>query len=338
MRLRRQSIYLKIFGVSLLVLIPPLLLSKVHLQYSLLLISPAFLLIALIVWRLVRPLRKLRDQVRLREQSAAFMKPISLQRDDEFEDLAQSFNLLLSKLDQRQKQNEAFVADLAHEFKNPVAAMRSAAEQLDKPGPLDAERKQKLAKIMLRSTAQLNSLVSDFLSLARAEAGLHDQERETFDFVALGRALIDEVKQDPRFELKVCCLETKQEHLAFKGVASQIEITLRNLLINAASFAGKDGRVCLRIRNDLEYLYFSVEDSGPGIPEQDRAHIFDRFFSRRSAKQGKSQGSGLGLAMCKAIIEAHGGQISLADNETGHTEFIGKLPFFANIKRQDEPK
>ena len=274
-------------------------------------------------WRMVRPLEQLREQV-LDRKRASSMAPITLERDDEFGDLAAAFNSLLQALDERSRANEAFAADLVHELKNPVATVAAVAERLESGQPLDDARLARLARALRASSSRLDALASQFLELARAEAGLQSAERDPIDLSAMARGLVEGVAADARFAEVDFRLQA-EEPAIIEGAAERLETALRNLLDNAARFAarahpGGGGEVVVEVTVDGEVVQLVVADNGPGVAPEDLPRIFDRFFSRREG------GTGLGLALTQAIIVAHGGRIS-ADSAPGQgCRFTVTLP------------
>ena len=280
----------------------------------------AGLLGAWLGWRMVRPVEQLRRQVLARTRPRVSTQPVVLDREDEIGDLADSFNELLDALRQRNDDYQSFVEDLAHEMKNPVAALRVAAERMD--GPLDEERAQRLGRVVRDSSQRLDDLVTRFLELARAEAGLKEVAREEVDLVELVRGLLD--AQDPRYGEQRRALDAPQAAIVL-GAPSQLETAVRNLLHNAASFAGEAGVVRVLIAPEGSWWTVAVRDSGPGVDEADRERIFERFFTRRSGRGG----TGLGLAMTRAVVEAHGGTVQVEDSRGGDAAgacFVVKLP------------
>jgi two-component system sensor histidine kinase ChvG len=250
--------------------------------------------------RMVRPIEWLRERVLEKARSANPRADIDLRGGEEVRDLAEAFNDLLGALDEKRRANEAFAADLVHEFKNPVAAIRSAAESLKSGGAADEKRAARIAKILETSSAQLDALVSQFLELARAEAGMPNEDRVDVDLAALAQGIANAHANDQvRFDVNV-------EPVSVVGVPTRLDSLVRNLIDNAASFAGENGEVRIRVRREGEEAVLEVSDSGPGIPSADLPRVFDRFFSAR--KQGR--GTGLGLALVKATAEAHGGSVS----------------------------
>jgi two-component system sensor histidine kinase ChvG len=251
-------------------------------------------------WRMVRPLELLRRQV-VEKGASADLSPVELDRDDEFGDLARAFNQLLAALAARSAANEAFAADLVHELKNPLAAVRAVADSLESGRPVDAERAARLSRALRGSTERLEALARAFLELARAEAGLVGHPREPLDLGELLSALAEEEPpvEGGRVEL------IAGGPLPVQGDAERLETALRNLIANAWSFAGTEERVpSLRLRAWAEEgaAIVEVEDNGVGLAEDELERVFSRFYSRRPG------GTGLGLALVRAIAEAHQGR------------------------------
>jgi signal transduction histidine kinase len=279
-------------------------------------------------WRMALPLAQLKQQALAQaaraapEGGAPPEHALVLDRDDEFGDLATAFNALLAALEREKREHEAFVADLVHELKNPVAAVRASAEALQRT-EVDPKRAARLASILTTSSARLDQVVTRFLELARAQAGLPAAERQTVDAGELARGVADSTSADPRFA-NVTFTVAGPAHAVMTGVATAVESALRNLVENAASFAplGEgEARVWVDVEAKPDAVILRVRDSGPGITEEDLPHVFDRFFTKRKT----GMGTGLGLALVKAVAEGHGGratvQSQLGDGATFSLSF-----------------
>jgi signal transduction histidine kinase len=270
-------------------------------------------------WRMIRPLDHLRRQaMQLVPQARA--KALQLGRDDEFGDLAHAFNSLLSALDERRKANEAWVADLTHEFKNPVAAIRAAAESLAN-GPPDPVRLARLARVLNDSSQRLDALVTQLLELARAEGGMKNEARTEVDLAQMARGIAGTLKAVEPFKDVTVSVDGRWS-VCVEGVPARLESALRNLMDNAASFAGPGGWV--RVHMDIvgNDAVVTVSDSGPGISPEDLPRVFERFYTTR----GERRGTGLGLALTRAVVEAHGGRIQVTSPPAHGAVFEFTLP------------
>lgn len=278
--------------------------------------------------RIVAPVEALRRQALAAAGSLgsprplAAPPPLAMRGQDEITDLAAAFNTLLTKLHHREGENERFVADLVHEFKNPVAAVRAAAEALGE-GPVDEARARRLGKVLLDSSARLDALVSQFLELARAEAGLSREERAPVDVAALARGLVEATRA--RYEQVELVVDAEHEATVL-GVPHGLDTLLRNLIENAASFALPAGdapaRVVVEVIPADDHVLARVTDSGPGIAREDLDRVFTRFFTTR----GRARGTGLGLALVRATAEAHGGSVRVTSEPGSGATFEVVLP------------
>jgi signal transduction histidine kinase len=281
-----------------------------ELRFLTTLVLPLGLLLAWwLGWRMVRPLEQLQRQARLRAEQIGERRrpsPLDVGRGDEFGDLATSFNALLDALEERNATTASRTADLAHELKNPVAAIRSAAEALQRGAP-DPARAERLGRILSDSSQRLDDAITALLELSRAEAGLADQERRPVDLGALVRGIAGQMGDEPRWaglEFGVA----GPEELRSVGVEAALESALRNLLANAASFAAS--RVSVELAARPAGVEVTVRDDGPGIPAEALPHVFERFFTTRR----RERGTGLGLALVRAVAEAHDGAATVASS------------------------
>jgi two-component system sensor histidine kinase ChvG len=272
--------------------------------------------------RVVSPIEALRSQALARAGHRGAAPPLQIRGQDELTDLAAAFNKLLLELEHRQGENERFVADLVHELKNPVAAVRAAAEALDH-APVDEARARRLGKVLLDSSARLDALVSQLLELARAEAGLTRDERVEIDVAAVARGLVEAMRA--RFESVDFEIHADEDARVI-GVPHGIDGILRNLVENAASFAQPAGdaraRVVVEVLAADTQITVRVTDSGPGIPTEDLGRVFERFFTTR----GRARGTGLGLALVRATAEAHGGLVRVTSEPGAGATFEVALP------------
>jgi two-component system, NtrC family, sensor histidine kinase PilS len=222
-------------------------------------------------------------------------------------------------------------AGLAHEVRNPLAALSGAAQMLSEPEDRDtvdtgkavSAEDQKLLEVIRRETKHLDRLVSDFLVFARppqpslAEGDLSEIVSSTVEAFQASEQLGERVL--------VCSLA--QLHVRFDS--AQIRQVIWNLLRNAVEATGPQGRVSVQLRADGESVLLEVADDGPGIPAEFRERIFEPFFTT------KERGTGLGLALVGRIIGAHGGTIELDAAMAKGTRFVVRLPRLARVRSSE---
>jgi two-component system sensor histidine kinase ChvG len=225
---------------------------------------------------------------------------------------------------------ERFAADVAHEIKNPLSSIRSAIETLLRIE--DPVRQKQLLAIIGEDVMRLDRLITDVSDASRLDAELSRVTAEKVDVVPILRTLkeLDEAtrngEQDPRLEIIA-----PPNGLLVWAVADRLVQVLRNLIGNAHSFSPPRGRINVRAREVAEIVEISVEDEGPGIPDANLEHIFERFYSERPSGESFGHHSGLGLSISRQIVEALRGRIS-AENRRDQggkvlgARFIVRLP------------
>jgi signal transduction histidine kinase len=279
--------------------------------------------VALAVWsgrRIVVPIERLRAEVLAKVREPRPKPGLSVPRASELADLATAFDTLLEHLAERGRENEAFVADLVHEFKNPVAAIRVAADTLSGSSAGDP-RAERTARVLRDSSVRLDALVTQFLKLAQAEAGMTGERREVVDLAALSRAVAERLRADGRFEGATVMVDAPGSAPVL-GVEDRLESVVENLLANALSFAGTSGTVQLRVAVRDGDVLLTVSDDGPGIAAADLPCVFDRFFTTRR----HDKGTGLGLSLVRAVVEAHGGTVGVESELGRGATFTARLP------------
>ncbi len=275
-------------------------------------LSSLILLMTLIVWLGIRaglaPLKRLRQQVEGR--APADLAPLQLaSAPRELLSLAGAINTLLAEVQHSVERQKRFIGDAAHQLRTPLAGLKSQTElALALPSASDPELRARLLRVHESATRSAH-LVSQLLTLARAEPGaLRLQECPPVDLLALARQLTAElVPRALRAGLDLGMDEAAQTPVEVPGEALLLREALSNLIDNALRYAGAGATVTVGVQRLGTQACLSVEDSGPGIAAQDRARVFGRFVRATDA----GSGCGLGLAIVKEIVERHGGQVGL---------------------------
>ena len=227
-------------------------------------------------------------------------------RPDEIGRLSGALRGMIAALYDRIDANEQFAADVAHEIKNPLSSLRSAVDTM-RVARNDVQR-ERLLQVIEHDVRRLDRLVSDISNASRLDSELVKEEMEAFDLVNLLENLISFNRieaQDKGIEL---ISDMPPEPIILRGLEARLAQVFVNLLTNAMSFCEDGDAVRIWTRRRENRVLVVVEDTGPGIPEQALAKIFSRFYSERPASDFCNH-SGLGLAISRQIVEAHGGVI-----------------------------
>lgn len=262
-----------------------------------------------------KPLEKLRGAARAISKGN-FDVETDLERKDEFGELAADFDKMKQELKEKDRLKEEFINLAAHELRTPVQPIILTAEELV-DGINDEENKSKIERIV-RNARHLNKLTKDILDVSRLESNTLKLQKEKTDIKKL---ILDSV-QDATLKIpdsqnvKILCEfalpEEKKEITIDKERISEV---LVNLLDNAINFTDS-GKITVRVEETKQppkFLQVKVIDTGRGIDES----IKDKLFQKFVTKSEKAKGTGLGLYLCKGIVESHGGEMRAENNKDG---------------------
>ncbi|MBB5518042.1 ATP-binding protein [Amphiplicatus metriothermophilus] len=273
-------------------------------------ILSAFLLTAAIA-QPIRQLALAAHQVREGVSAAGRVRiPDLTARRDEIGELSAALRSMTQAVYDRMEAIETFAADVAHELKNPLTSIRSAAETLEIAK--DSAAREKLMALIKKDVARMNRLITDISNASRLDAELARQTHEPVEL----RKLIADIG-----ELYAATLKDGEARVRFDAAGPPVYVSgnptalsqvFRNLIDNARSFSPPNGevRVFLEPAADREArLRVLVEDDGPGVPPDALEKIFTRFYTKRPSGSAFGNNSGLGLAICRQIVASHGGRI-----------------------------
>jgi len=227
-------------------------------------------------------------------------------RPDEIGRLSGALRGMVGALYERIESNEQFAADVAHEIKNPLASLRSAVGTL-RVAKRDDQR-ERLLDVIDHDVRRLDRLVSDISNASRLDSELVKEEEESFDLGKMLQNLADYLGQEAGNKGVDFISDLPKTPVMVRGLEARLAQVFVNLISNAISFCEQGDAIRLWCRVNDSRVLVVVEDTGPGIPEQALTKIFKRFYSERPEGQFGNN-SGLGLAISKQIIEAHGGVI-----------------------------
>jgi two-component system sensor histidine kinase ChvG len=283
--------------------------------------------IALSAWfarSLARPLRALALEARALVDGRGRLRGRfrGSRRHDEIGELARALEELTRRLESRQAATEAFAADVSHELRNPLASIRAATEMLA-AAESAADRRRFLA-VVEQEVARAERLLGSVREIVGLETPGAEEARRDVDLGVLAGQLVDSFRlraeRGVRFSVRL-----EDGPLVARGTPERFAAVIENLLDNAAGFSPAGGEVELEVARADGSLRLAVSDRGPGIPEEHLGRVFDRFFSWRPAEANGAH-SGLGLAIVRAVAEAHGGRVRAANREGGGATVTVELP------------
>lgn len=219
---------------------------------------------------------------------------------------------------------ESFASDVSHEFKNPLAAIRSAAELLaDSRGLQDRER---MLAIVLKEVSRMERMLTGVRDVTRLDAGAADEANELVDLAQVVGVAVESASLQTRRDVRIELAEPPTGATWVRGSSESLVQVVSNLLDNAAGFAPDGSAVCVELGTDGGWATIAVSDGGPGVPPEHRQRIFDRFFSFRPVSDNGVGHVGLGLSIAQPIARDHGGDIAVGELPGVGARFEVRLP------------
>jgi len=217
-----------------------------------------------------------------------------------------------------QHQQENFMMAITHELKTPIAVAKLNLETLLKY-QLDEEKKNKMLQATLQETNRLNTLASNILVSSQLEGGRYRITKEELDLSELIKTAATDFKNRFPERKWQCHIEPE---IDYNGDPLLLQILVNNLLENAMKYSPKEGVIGCNLHQKNKTIQFQVTDQGPGIPDDEKKRVFEKFYRIGNETTRTTKGTGLGLYLCKKIVEDHGGHIRVADNLNGGANFM----------------
>jgi len=263
-------------------------------------------------YSILRPLRRVKAQIR-RIGQGQFGGTIPLDVPQELRDLVGTVNWMGGKLQQLDEMKSEFLANISHELRTPLTSIREGSQLLldGIPGTLNDDQRETLT-IISESSQRLNHLIGNLLDLSRMEADMVSYTFSPTDLNKLALRSIDKIKF--LADRKQIHIDSRLDpgRIRLQEVdAPRMEQVFENLVSNAVKFSAEGSSVTIGSHppTDGPGIQFTVSDTGPGIAASDLPHIFERFYQGKTPGGRTYVGSGIGLALAKRVIEAHGGRI-----------------------------
>ncbi len=274
------------------------------------------------------PIKELTDAARKMAEGKLEQK-IEIKSRDEIGQLARQFNIMASKVNEMNQRLTRFVADVSHELRTPLASMLIGIQSLQNYEMEPQQQKEFIDDINIQ-TQRMIYLVEDLLELTR-----HQEVADIKDVVPL-ELVLEEVLEttEPRVQRKGLTLfrEVEEELPCLEISGEGLKRVLFNLLDNAIKFTSTGGWLKVKTQTTSHQVSISVEDTGCGIPQDALPYIFERFYRVDQARAREMGGSGLGLSICKEIVELYGGSITVASQENKGSVFSITFPVSPSIQ------
>lgn len=296
-------------------------------KLTLALIAGAALLVSALIAlplaeRLVRPLKALAEAAN-RLAQGAYLTRVPVRGQDEIGQLSRDFNTLALTLEKNEEARRQWVADISHELRTPLSVLRGEIEALqDGIRPTNPEALQSLHAEVLH----LGRLVDDLYQLSLSDLGALNYRKFTLDLTAALREALSPFQS--RFAGKNIELTTQLPSFVIEinADAERLHQLFYNILDNALKYTDAGGRVEVEVETEKTAARIHVRDSSPGVPAAEMGRIFDRLYRLESSRRRAAGGAGLGLAICRNIVEAHEGRISAQESPLGGLWITIELP------------
>lgn len=216
-----------------------------------------------------------------------------------------------------QSQQQNFMMAVTHELKTPIAVTKLNLETLQRHR-LDEQKQQQLIHAALQETTRLDTLAGNILIVSQLEGGGYQQTREELDFSELVLQAASAFSR--RLPERKWLFDIKP-HLSLTGDRNLLQILINNLVENATKYTPPTGAIEIALRQDPLHILLSVTDEGPGVPSREKKKIFEKFYRSGNERTRSTQGTGLGLYLCRKIARDHRATVKIADHSPVGTTF-----------------
>ncbi len=254
-----------------------------------------------------------------------FEERVIVRSNDELGELAESFNHMAESLQAHEKVQKDFIANISHDLRSPLTSMQGfLTAMLD--GTIPPERQDKYLNIVLEETERLSRMTQSIVELSRAQSSsilLEETDFDINDLIRTNVELLEPQLREKKANIRVIYAE---EETLVHGDRDKISRVLQNLLSNAAKFSPMEGGIEVETTLvDKKKVLISVKDEGPGINADDQKYVFDRFFKGDTTRNKDKVGSGIGLAIAREFMLAHGENITVKSEEGKGATFAFSL-------------
>ena len=242
-----------------------------------------------------------------------YQQNIESKGDDELTELINAFNLMTKKLQKLEKIRKESTSDLAHELRTPLTTLKGYLEAVE-DGKLEAD--QEIIKEMQEETQRMTNLVEKLNEFADAQNKIFNLKKERLNLNSVIKKVVKQQRHSITAKNINLNLELAED-LYIKGDRDSLFQIFNNLIENAVKYNIEKGTIEIKSQKHKNDLIISIKDSGLGISDKDLPYIFERFYRADKSRNSKNQGSGIGLAVVKELMEAHQGEIEVESDDDG---------------------
>ena len=243
-----------------------------------------------------------------------------------FNDMAVQLEDTLSDLKKSEQMRREFVANVSHELRTPITSVKSYAETLEGEPEMPEETRQRFLGVILNESDRMTKIVQDLLTLSRFDAGSIEFSFDYFSFEKSVKDVYNATRMEAQAHGHEFSLELEIPLPKIRGDKARVEQVLMNMVSNAIKYTKDGGRISMTAGWKDSEVWCTVKDNGIGIPQEDAAKVFDRFYRVDKARSRESGGTGLGLSIAHEIVVRHGGRIDLQSRLGKGTRITVWLP------------
>ncbi|MGG0122560.1 envelope stress sensor histidine kinase HitS [Bacillus paranthracis] len=269
------------------------------------------------IWTIIEPIQKISKgdfSVKIRNEE---------KYDGEIGVLVKSINDMTDELNAMEKMRQEFVSNVSHEIQSPLTSIKGFARALQ-DNNLSEEKREHYLTIIETETTRLSKLSQNLLKLTLLESEEYTPERVTYRLDQQLKQIV--LNSEPLWAEKEIELELNLEKVHITADQESMSQVWINLIHNSIKFTSSGGTITIQLKEYGTLVEVRIRDSGIGISEEQKQHIFERFYKADSSRNRAYGGSGLGLAIVKKVLDLHQGEIKVESEEGSGTEFIVRIP------------
>lgn len=275
--------------------------------------------------KIAKPIRNLENATRCYSAGDFTYRVPEIRSNDELAELITKFNSMATSLEQLENSRRSFVANVSHEFKTPMTTIGGFINGI-LDGTIPPEKQGYYLEIVSSEINRLSKMVTMMLNISKIETGNADLTIEQFDISQkLVTTFLGFEQLVSRKSIEVEGFENLNQ-IIVHGDSAMIDQVIYNLVDNAVKFTNEGGKIIINTATDKKYAWFSVTNSGKGIPKKDIHKVFERFYKVDQSRSTDVKSTGLGLFLVKSIVDLHGGTITVESEPDSFTRFTVKLP------------